>query len=443
MVSSRTVFMLNVPFKCFTSNISDIIVAAMAASVNTISIQSLPPEAEVGEIFQVILGEIRNPHKFYIQSYTRYEDLCSLMDDLNAENEANFLEEAVDTSLPAPQVGMYVAARWKDEMWYRARVVKFKTLATVSLFYIDYGSEEDMDWWKVRCLDAKFWKLPAQAVAARLAGVAPRCGNKWGKEPGTAMVRLTRMSDTRGLWAILTGTHSNGRHCVWLIDTAANHVEEGISVAESLVWEGQARLCKEEGDSKLEELVVKPRVRTLVSEAIHLHTQLKSATDTEERKQLEKKVKIMSDKINVIEKLVIEAPDRKEDQVSITDFDGNWCVRNQEVVRKDGLEIVLHLVLGMNHVWVTDKEVSALVIEWKGWNLLESRLKARGLSPEVMSVSREDDGSVWDVLMSGGVVSGPDVSVLLYRLDTLPQALTVINEHAAAILAGLPNYRNK
>ena len=28
----------------------------MAASVKTISIQSLPPEAEVGEIFQVILG---------------------------------------------------------------------------------------------------------------------------------------------------------------------------------------------------------------------------------------------------------------------------------------------------------------------------------------------------------------------------------------------------
>ena len=39
------------------------------------------------------------------------------------------------------QVGMYVAARWKDEMWYRARVVKFKTLATVSLFYIDYVTQ--------------------------------------------------------------------------------------------------------------------------------------------------------------------------------------------------------------------------------------------------------------------------------------------------------------
>ena len=79
----------------------------MAASLNTIPIQSLPPEAEMGEIFQVILGEIRNPHKFYIQSYTTYEDLCSLMDDLNAENEANFLEEAVDTSLPPPEVSLF------------------------------------------------------------------------------------------------------------------------------------------------------------------------------------------------------------------------------------------------------------------------------------------------------------------------------------------------
>ena len=44
---------------------------------------------------------------------------------------------------------MYVAARWKDDYWYRARVVKFKTLQTVSLFYIDFGSVEDKDWFKV------------------------------------------------------------------------------------------------------------------------------------------------------------------------------------------------------------------------------------------------------------------------------------------------------
>ena len=44
---------------------------------------------------------------------------------------------------------MYVAARWKDDYWYRARVVKFKTLQTVSLFYIDFGSVEDKDWFEV------------------------------------------------------------------------------------------------------------------------------------------------------------------------------------------------------------------------------------------------------------------------------------------------------
>ena len=288
---------------------------------------------------------------------------------------------------------------------------------------------------KVRCLDEKFLKLPAQALPARLAGVAPRCGNKWGKEPGTAMVRLTRMSDIRGLWAIRTGTHSNGSHCVWLIDTVGNDLDEGISVAESLVWEGQARLCKEDGDKKFEELVVKPRVRRLVYESINLHRELKSTTDDDVRKELDEKVRIMSDKINDIEKLTIEDNDRKEDQPS-----KDWFLRKQEVVRRDGLKIDLHLVFGMNHVWLTDKEVSSLVIEWKGWNLLERRLKAKGLTPEVMSVKRVDGGPLWEVLAAGGVASGIDESVLLYRVDTLSQALTSINNDAAIIVGLLRKY---
>ena len=50
------------------------------------------------------LGEIKNPHNFYIQLYTSYDDLCSLNIDLDKENEAKFREELVDTSLPPPKV---------------------------------------------------------------------------------------------------------------------------------------------------------------------------------------------------------------------------------------------------------------------------------------------------------------------------------------------------
>ena len=282
---------------------------------------------------------------------------------------------------------------------------------------------------KVRRLDEKFWKLPAQALAARLAGVAPRCGNKWGKEPGTAMVRLTRMSDIRGLWAIRTRTHSNGSHCVWLIDTVDNDVDEGISVAESLFWEGQARLCKEDDDKKFEELVVKPRVRRLVNQSINLHRELKSTTDDDVKKELDKKVKIISEKINDLEKLTIEDNDRKEEQKS-----NDWFLRKHEVVRRDGLNIDLHLVFGMNHMWLTDKEVSSLVVEWKGWNLLKRRFEAKNLTPEVMSVKRVDGGPVWEVLAAGGVASGLDETVLLYRVDTLPQALSSINNDELLLL---------
>ena len=104
------------------------------------------------------------------------------------------------------------------------------------------------------------------------------------------------------------------------------------------------------------------------------------------------------------------------------------------------MKIDLHLVFGMNHVWLTDKEVSSLVIEWKGWNLLERRLKAKGLTPEVMSVKRVDGGPLWEVLAAGGVASGIDESVLLYRVDTLSQALTSINNHASIIVGWLRKY---
>ena len=45
---------------------------------------------------------------------------------------------------------MCVAARWAhDEMWYRARVLGFRSPATVRLAYVDYGSVAEVEWSKV------------------------------------------------------------------------------------------------------------------------------------------------------------------------------------------------------------------------------------------------------------------------------------------------------
>ena len=53
------------------------------------------------------LGEIKNPHNFYIQMHSSYDELCSLNIDLDKENEAKSREELVDTSLPPPKVSCY------------------------------------------------------------------------------------------------------------------------------------------------------------------------------------------------------------------------------------------------------------------------------------------------------------------------------------------------
>ena len=136
-----------------------------------IPVQSLPKEIENGQMFEVVMGDVKNPHNFNLQLRQNFGALSNMMDELDSAMEEKFQEEATDENLPPPevcssqnisrikvrlvaeylvfQVGMYVAARWRDEMWYRAQVIGFHSRATVRLHYIDYGSVVDVDWWKV------------------------------------------------------------------------------------------------------------------------------------------------------------------------------------------------------------------------------------------------------------------------------------------------------
>ena len=87
--------------------------------------------------------------------------------------------------------------------------------------------------------------------------------------------------------------------------------------------------------------------------------------------------------------------------------------------------------------WVVGKDVSGLVAEWKGYDLFENRLKARGLKPDARRLTKADDG--FDDLRKEGLVGEGDAEVLLYSLEDLPLVLTKINQNAAAVLAGFWN----
>ena len=137
--------------------------------------QKLTSEVEKGELFRVIVGHVKNPSKFFIQLGSQYSALSALMDALDEDMEAALLTEHFDSSLPVtPMLGLYVAARWpRDEKWYRTKVVGIASNTYVTLSFIDYGDECDVEWKSVRSLPLPFQELPAQALQAQLLGVQP------------------------------------------------------------------------------------------------------------------------------------------------------------------------------------------------------------------------------------------------------------------------------
>ena len=158
---------------------SDASLAQSAGRFN-IPLQELPSEAEKGELFDVIVVNVRSPSKFFVQLKSQYSALSAMMDALDEAMESALLVEQFDSSLPAtPKSGLYVAARWpRDQNWYRAKVVGIATNTHVTLSFIDYGDVCEVEWKSVRKLPQSFEQLPAQALQAKLLGVQPNSKEK-------------------------------------------------------------------------------------------------------------------------------------------------------------------------------------------------------------------------------------------------------------------------
>ena len=148
---------------------------AQSADRFDIPLQKLPSEAERGELFDVIVVNVRSPAKFFVQLKSQYPELTAMMDALDDAMEEALLVEQFDSSLPAtPKSGLYVAARWpRDGNWYRTKVLGIATNTHVTLSFIDYGDVCEVEWKSVRRLPQSFEQLPAQALQAKLLGVQP------------------------------------------------------------------------------------------------------------------------------------------------------------------------------------------------------------------------------------------------------------------------------
>ena len=95
--------------------------------------------------------------------------------------------------------------------------------------------------------------------------------------------------------------------------------------------------------------------------------------------------------------------------------------------------MTVHVVNCSRQVWVAAREVSSLVTEWRGWDLLEGRLLVRGLQPECWRLQEGQEG--WAELEARGLATSGQGELLLYRVEALVSALAEICQEVADILA--------
>ncbi|XP_056626463.1 tudor domain-containing protein 1 isoform X2 [Triplophysa dalaica] len=118
--------------------------------------------------------ELRNPGKFFINLQS-----VEMMESL--KNITSELQKAYSTSFSAPykpEVGELCAVKFPlDRNWYRAEVQAVDvSRRTASVFYIDFGNEEDVTIDNIRPLSASIDTAPPFALECCVAGVTPLTG---------------------------------------------------------------------------------------------------------------------------------------------------------------------------------------------------------------------------------------------------------------------------
>ena len=91
-------------------------------------------------------------------------------------------------------IGQVVAVLYTDRLWYRARIASFPGRRLIHVFYIDYGTSNDVDIDRLRHLHATFTRYPVQAYRGRIDGVRPLNGIKWPPEAAKRLLQLAKGS---------------------------------------------------------------------------------------------------------------------------------------------------------------------------------------------------------------------------------------------------------
>ena len=167
------------------------------------------------------------------------------------------------------------------------------------------------------------------------------------------------------------------------MDTARNNLPEGVWINHALVEEGHAEFTAVK--ERALDLVVKPRLCSLVKEVLEAHRAVVGGGQGHRLVEIER---LISD----MEAMLARPQAQGGVEERLARPEGDWRVEKVGTGR-GGEEMAV--VWAADQVWVACREVSLLVSEWRGYNLLEARLQAKGLEVGHLRLGEGGQGPPW------------------------------------------------
>jgi len=373
----------------------------------TIPVQEVPDD----DVLEVVVAEVVNPGKFYVQLFSQYDRLNVLMEELDsfyAHNEESSKSPYIITQSEVAE-GDLVAVPWVDNMWYRARVIGIKDLTKIRVFYLDFGTLSNIETSSARRLASDFIDFPAQAILSQLSGLLPPEGDKWkSKSAAVRMLKLTKNSHECGLKAIVLERQE--KLSLWLM----NNRDEGIN--EILVDETLAKFDKDNISLQSILSVHRDEIAILELEMVRLHTEIMAlgeSVTTEEIDKLYSQVESYSQRI----KTFIEKH---------TDYTKMKIVQ-KSVATDWGVAIIRIVCLEDGGKWIPSQDISSLISEWRGRDLMAWKLTSLYLHLDLKEVKSGD--LIWQRLVENDATGLSDCDkVVLYRLTDLPELFGYFSE---------------
>jgi len=429
--------------------------------------QVLPPDLKVGDFLEVIIAEVFNPSRFWIQ--LKGEVTSKMLDNIMDEMEDFYYSDSGDqykVPVDCVVVGLMCASLYNDGNWHRALVKSMLDLSTVEVFYLDYGTIATVKKDSLRYLHKRFGDLPGQAIEAKLAGIKPEGGlRRFTEQTSTRFLELVKMPpDIVGLLAVVKGL--GPKLMLWLVDTATNQIPEGIAINQVLVDEGLA-----EPDVLMDVDPVLHQKRPVVNHLAPLRRPVitsksedmgfstdqtlvsPSATKTKKTavEEIQSKMEMLDSWIKssqdpgVIGKLEILLQTHREEmdklkkelklkQVLATPPGEMKTAKEMDNTTKEmkGIQPMnltgykVHVVVLDKMAWMTSFQISKFVPNWKGRDILTRMLKLKRMSVESVLVTSENHPALYKAMVEGGLGGeSMGVGLMMYAIKSLPHILNI------------------